>query len=59
MSGNGSLKHSVSAISVVVEAEADATGAEADATEAEVDATEVAIVDALKLVMAISCWPRK
>ena len=32
---------------------------EADATEAEADATEVAIVDALKLVMAISCWPRK
>ena len=34
MSGNGSLKHSVSAISVVVEAEADATG--------------VVIVDALR-----------
>ena len=35
MSGNGSLKHSVSAISVVVEAEADATevAAEADAIE--------------------------
>ena len=55
MSGNGSLKHSVSAISVVVEAEADAT--EADATEAEADATgaeaeaggsEAAAVDALR-----------
>ena len=42
MSGNGSLKHSVSAISVVVEAEADATGAD------EADAAEAAAVDAMR-----------
>ena len=39
--------------------EATEAKADADATEAKADATEVAIVDALKLVMAISCWPRK
>ena len=43
MSGNGSLKHSVSAISVVVEAEADATGAEAEA-----GGSEAAAIDALR-----------